>query len=385
MVRMILLAVLLWFPFCPAAPRAAEIVPLQDTGCELPPSLRDISGHALFRVTLNTSGLLEWISPLYVSTEPESSGKDFETVLTTCMQGWRYRSSGPSSRLPAVRFLVPFHYFPPDSTPEKHHEAIREEKLAFASRLMAGKNFAEIRGDGWRLRTDVRKRDRDAAVESIQFAVRAFETIISDVKPPRPSPEMTLLLFREADHFNQIAAFDNVTRMESAPAGKYHPLEGVAYTTTGGSPWVETLQTIVHECTHHLVRTRLSPGRELPVWVNEGIATYIGLLEQSVGPIDPRRFQHGASTSAFLDVLDRRFSPDDAARLQKLIAGQWSRTTLDYAIAWLVVHYILNSDDELREAFGKWLAGGETFSFARSMPELKVSLEEHRRVLLRLR
>ncbi len=127
---------------------ARELVPQQGTDCELPESLRDITGHALFRVTLNRSGLLEWISPLYVSTKPDTAGKEFTNVLATCMQGWRYRASGPADRVPAVRFLVPFHYFPPGSSPETHHGEIREEKLSFASRLMAGKSYAEIRGDG---------------------------------------------------------------------------------------------------------------------------------------------------------------------------------------------------------------------------------------------
>jgi hypothetical protein len=331
------------------------------------------------------------------------------------MESWRYDPATFDDRPLEIKMMLAFHYFqpaPPGSgtvslpggkeVPPAHLEELREEKLKFASTLLAGSTFSETEGNGWLLRTNVRKSDMRTVVEALEQATAAFDVVFPEAPPLPDSSRVIVLLFRETEHYNRVAAFDNIRNMRAAMTGKYHPDEQIAYASTGDMPLEVVSRVLVHEAVHHLVHQRLfGDDREPPVWADEGIATFISTLrDPGKGALDLARFNRekkiekgylwpaqGVHYLKALDTYDRREMLPD---LGLFLSGE-VRVEFDvfYGQTWVLVHYLINADEgKYRGPFRKWLLGkiGELGSVTgKTTSQLQDALGEYRKNLKRAR
>ena len=392
---------------------ASEFAPLQAPDCELSPELKAVTGHVLFRYQVSSEGAVEAIWELYGSAEPESYREDFIAHLRGCLESWRYTPATLGKIPVPVQMLMAFHYFEPEphgapaidtpegrSIPLRHFHIMRDEKLALASRLLEGPDYAEIAGKGWLVRTDVAADQRADLIAAIERAARVFDQAFPGAPEPTDASSLTVLLFRTKDEFNQVAAFDNILRMRGFLAGQYSPQELTAYSSLGDQPVELAIAVLVHEATHHLVHQRLfQDGRPPPYWVNEGIATFVQLV-RDMENLNLSHFDRGQHRSGdyrwlgqgehYLQVITRgqKSMPDLGAFLSQSPDLGPIDTDISYGLSWLIVHYLITGDQGAhREKFESWLLtdarAGDGDSLLRALgtseDALQGALEKHRK------
>jgi len=89
--------------------------------------------------------------------------------------------------------------------------------------------------------------------------------------------------------------------------------------TTPGAPTFDS-QTLAHETTHAVV-ARLYPGTRWPLWLNEGLAEYMGAASVAARKNQPiRRHEHTLDFAGMsLDTLQQiRVYPDDPVQVAQL-------------------------------------------------------------------
>ena len=105
-------------------------------------------------------------------------------------------------------------------------------------------------------------------------------------------------------------------------------------------------EMLFHECFHAFARSQLFTDKEIPRWLNEGMASY---FEMSV--VENGELIHGAPHPAFLklcrDAGRSRQLPDLASVLRDrgesfLVAhaGEIDRSNRAYAVSWALAHYL---------------------------------------------
>jgi hypothetical protein len=135
---------------------------------------------------------------------------------------------------------------------------------------------------------------------------------------------------------------------------------------TGLATWVEgptreqVYSTLQHEGFHQFAHSKL--GRELPLWVNEGLAEYFGsaiVVKDRVrlGIVDADRVQ------SIRDALERgtalgfdELLTTDPGRWRSNMQNGSVKGHLQYDQSWSVVHFLIHGDrGRYREAFGNYL------------------------------
>lgn len=366
---------------CPPAVHAVE--PIQKKTCDLPPALSGVSGHVLMRYTVNIHGLVNFVEPVFSQVEPPGRTEDLVGHLETCLQQWKYPPADKIGWAKSfMELMLAFHYFRPATAPgdmatlpggrqvpRAWLDEMREMKLALADRLLAGPLKKELTGEGWVLRTNVRPAERAALAQAIEGAQESFSAVFPGL-PAAGGHSMVLLVFGEEDHFKQVSAFDNLySRLQ--PGGAYLPEERVAYTFAAArqAPLRISQNYVRHEVTHHLVHQRLAAGRDVPYWVDEGIACYVELLRApKKGKVDRFRFVRGSQAEGsfhwnspaddYLEAFQRAHGrlPDPARFLEGRFDSIDSK--LAYGLSWILVHYLLNAEEgKLKEPFIRWMTG----------------------------
>jgi hypothetical protein len=252
-----------------ASTGSAQVEPTRKQSCVLPESLKGASGHVLVRYAVDMEGHVNFVKPNFVVVDPPEQQTALVASVQDCLKLWRYppMADAPSWGHASVEALQAFHYFrpaPPDSEtvslpdgrsiPRVHLDEIDALRLDLAEKLLAGSTYAEERGLGWNLRSNVGRFDRETVVKAIRFAETAFD----EVFPGRPALSdvhaATVFLFDRQDAFNQVAAFDRILRGPT-PAGQYSPADATAYTFLSKQEQPLRLSTdiLVHEFTHHLL------------------------------------------------------------------------------------------------------------------------------------
>jgi len=365
------------------APARARIQPLQDATCELPPELLSVAGHALFRYIVEPDGSVGKITDVYVTAEPSEKRERFARALRGCMSKWRYTPDHFLGQAISNQLLMAFHYFRPvpagapevqlsggRSIPVAHLEVMRREKIALARRLIEGPDASEVAGRGYRVLTNVAPAQRKELIEAIDSAMAAFGRVFPAAPPLPPSSKLTVFLFRDQESFNEVAAFDNLTRMAGGLAGQYAPADQTAYTSLGSGPTRVAISYLVHEVTHHLIHQRLvTDPRTPPYWVNEGIATFIELMRGD-GSDHLARFERGTQKEGryrwpgqgdvYLSALKGAEAAKRMPDLMEFLSGSPRLGPMDsqiaYGLSWLLVHYLTAGDRGARhERFEQWL------------------------------
>ena len=154
-----------------------------------------------------------------------------------------------------------------------------------------------------------------------------------------------------------------------------HQLRGLA-TWADGRPRGRTLRTLQHEGFHQFAWHHL--GRDLPTWVNEGLAQYFEdavILESGMklGLANPQRLAlvRDALTSGYALPGEELLALEHHEWSHSLSTNA-SRSELLYAQAWSLVYYLIHGDDgRYRPAFETYLrmlgtgkAQGDAFQIA---------------------
>jgi hypothetical protein len=108
----------------------------------------------------------------------------------------------------------------------------------------------------------------------------------------------------------------------------------------------EVFEILLHECFHAFARNRLFTDREIPRWLNEGMASY---FEMSV--VENGELIHGAPNSHLLKCYREAETKRHLPRLDHVLRaggemflvlhkGQIDRSNRAYAVSWALAHYI---------------------------------------------
>ena len=370
-------------------------VPLQKSDCAEAPGDAGFTGHALFSYRIETTGAVQGIKLLYADVQPADRKPRYLAEMTSCLEKWRYRPATVRGTPVAANMNVAFHRFPPASggeekvagrgggaVPDSFMKQIRAATLAFMDSLLQGRDYKEAKGSGWFLRTDLPKSSLDDVQAAIEFAQRVFDEAFPGPAVPAGAQDMTVVLFKDEKHYQQLSAFDNFIPGRTRVAGQYDPGLRMIYSAVGPQPMPIFARTVAHEATHHFAAQRLADadGR-IPRWLGEGIAQYVecarmakpgkvrlealdrGVMERS--PV----FMAGAeeywnsytytkrAESALSNLQENLANVDVVAlvdgRLEPRFFGEEAFTLYD--VSWLLVQYLMNGDErQHREAFRKW-------------------------------
>lgn len=142
----------------------------------------------------------------------------------------------------------------------------------------------------------------------------------------------------------------------------------------GDSATQELLMVLVHETTHAFIDQFIEREAQLPVWLNEGFATYLGFSVIHAGTLQPGVF-YTVHRQEFLRSTIRSRMP--AAEAAKRVARRIKRgplITLDellaadksifyginhrdhYELAWAFVHYLRNGAPDGKTKFPRLVA-----------------------------
>jgi len=366
----------------------AQVEPTRKQSCALPDSLKGVSGHVLVRYSVDIKGHVNFVKPTFVVVDPAEQQTAVVASVQDCLKQWRYppMAEAPSWGHASVEALQAFHYFRPAppgsetislpdgrSIPRVHLDEMDDLRLSLAEQLLAGSAYAEERGLGWTLRSNVRRFDREAMVKAIRFTETAFDEVFPGRTPLSNEHAATVFLFDSQDAFNQVAAFDRILR-GPMPAGQYSPADATAYTFLSKQEQPLRLSTdiVVHEFTHHLVHRRLAaPGRKVPYWVDEGIASLLQLLRAPKdGRVDLTGFERGdqaqgsfrwvAPATRYLKAIEGLEKTNEWPDFGRFLRGEFDSLTAEqsYGLSWALVHYLLHGEGgALRQSFVGWVTG----------------------------
>jgi tetratricopeptide (TPR) repeat protein len=184
-----------------------------------------------------------------------------------------------------------------------------------------------------------------AALHDFRFALRHFFTRLqldSDVPTQ-------LVVFRDNQSFHRFKTRDERGRIREFVAGYFggHPdvNQMVMYWST---PKEQALNVLFHEYTHYVVNRNLP---SIPAWLNEGLAEFYGTFR------DDYRDGRGLIGSPPEARLRTLRSGDPLIPLREMLTAEGAarifrnprRTSMFYAQAWALVHYL---------HMQRWAAGG---------------------------
>ncbi|HYV86785.1 MAG TPA: hypothetical protein VFB49_12805 [Patescibacteria group bacterium] len=401
-------------------------VPLQDGSCPGIAASDGSTAHALYEYQITQTGAIQGIKLLYADVQPPDRRTAFLAQTQACLGGWRFRPATVDGTPAATLMKAAFHRLPPAPRngpevllPGGHVvsltllDQIRAATLKFTETLLTGRGYLEARGKGWFLRTDLPKSALDDLQRTLDFAKEAFTDAFPGGTEPAASQDVTIILFKDQEKYQQLAAFDNLVPERSPVAGHYNPQVRIIYAAQGNQPMPIFARVIAHEATHHFAQLRLArPNEYLPRWLNEGTAMFV----ESIKMAKPGKVR--------LDALDRGDVTQPAALITRdgTASGAWMwRKTVEnalpllaenlgdydigalvdgrldqyffdnsmqvqYAVSWLLVHTLLTGEaGRYREAFRAWAAGAGATRDATTlgaalgipMPDLHRAMEKH--------
>lgn len=238
-----------------------------------------------------------------------------------------------------------------------------------ASRTAAADGEETVHSLRYRVRTDAGK---PAALEVNRFMERAASlwTPLLGVPAPVALP-LEIRLHRNSADLIRVLSRQKLT---ATATGLYLPTPTPAiHVACRGSEPGHPYRTLLHEGTHQFIhlgagyrepgRTPATPPRlALPLWLNEGLASYY-----EAAYITPDLLQPGRPDAARLAELQAALRDGKVPSLGKILARRYGEPfmSLDYAIAWGLVYTLM------QEAPPSWAAGGREW--------LKTLIDDSRR------
>lgn len=207
-------------------------------------------------------------------------------------------------------------------------------------------DFSRIETPHYILTTDLVDRR-----EEFEKVLRRFRdlapTIFPSLKPREGSQERRarVYVFSEQEGYRRYCYQIFFDRKESS-AGIFSPQTGNLQIDASARDAVSTLQ---HELTHQWVH---SMGLELPYWLNEAVADY-------VGEYDPETKTSGMDLDALESLAETEESPYELFDLMTLSPAEFysGDTYLNYCLAWSFVHFCMEGGKpKLKQALFDYLA-----------------------------
>jgi hypothetical protein len=391
---------------------------IDDSACTQLHELGDVRGHLLFGFSVSAEGRVGNVRLAYDRVEHAESRESLIKALTACINAWKFRPATKDGRRADSYQLTPFHFFKPAPVDDievpipggrtiglsRIHE-MSEEKLLLAEKLLAGRTYSKLEGEGWVLRTNVRRKFARDLEKALDLASEAFDTIFPSTPTIPEGVPVEIVLFRDIYDYTLVVAFDNLLPGRAAGDAAYSPDDHTIYAALGAKPPAIFTDLLVHEATHHLIDMRLYGGnRRAPTWVSEGIASFIASIKRSHRKgIDLARVERGRESGggfiwkreaeSFLDMLKATMKKGALPPLQELMEGEFDESfykgswDLFKGISWALVHYLINADGgKYREAFERWILSkegstGDAQSLAtalgKPLPEIEAALPAH--------
>jgi len=266
----------------------------------------------------------------------------------------------------------------PEAEPEDETEAAAAF-LARAERLIRDRNYRAASSERYRVQTDDPRLDARAAVGLLDAFRAWFDRFWQGRLELGPYDEQSrVFLFYSFHKFNELLGGDYRYRAHR-PAGHYGaPFDAITLHTDAGDPG-GLADSLIHEAAHQLTDQRLFSGDALASrWVAEGLAHYFGFTHEDesggfqrgvVGGKSAELIRGarggGADCRAALQSGRKAFKQAGAkagALVERVISIRdpnrfyGDEAPLNYAVSWLLVHYLLDGDDGARaDGFVRYL------------------------------
>lgn len=172
--------------------------------------------------------------------------------------------------------------------------------------------------------------------------------------------QMPLYLLRTEAQYQQFMTSQNIQATNTGGMFFFSPKSQGLATWTQGRSRSQTFQVLQHEGFHQFAFNHL--GRELPTWINEGLAQY---FEDAI--IVGEKMTTGLASTRRLEQVQhalRTGTAIDFAELVGLTPEQWAnalqtdpdRAALLYAQSWSIVFFLIHGDnDKYQPAFARYL------------------------------
>jgi Protein of unknown function (DUF1570) len=176
----------------------------------------------------------------------------------------------------------------------------------------------------------------------------------------RSKAQMPLYLLRTEDQYQRFMTSQNIDATNTGGMFFFSPTSQGLATWTQGRSRSQAFQVLQHEGFHQFAFNRL--GRELPTWINEGLAQY---FEDAI--IVGDHMTTGLANARRVEQVRRALESRtaiDFAWLVGISADQWSdtlrgepdRAALMYAQSWSVVFFLIHGEnDRYQPAFARYL------------------------------
>jgi tetratricopeptide (TPR) repeat protein len=187
-------------------------------------------------------------------------------------------------------------------------------------------------------------------LQGIFYSIDQLETVFSKIFDRVKTQDIVstnLIVFKNDKDFKPFKPIEN-GQLKDWVAGYFQPGEDVNYIALSAKENKEnTNSTIFHEYTHSLVNNYF--GQEnVPPWINEGLAEYFEYLEiKKKGKIilGSPRFSHAPFDKTFQIMPLVKFLKIDYKSLRNKNEKEIESF---YAQSWLLIHYILNGNNDNR-------------------------------------
>jgi hypothetical protein len=217
--------------------------------------------------------------------------------------------------------------------------------------------------------SEARARDLDAELERIEAAFEDLTDFAFAQRPPPPGRVTVVAFARQADYL-EVATSRNMPHSGALFTTEMHQLEPTPTIIMHGSLDSETRETLQHELTHRFIHFHL---RDVPRWLDEGLAQYFSTLDLKEGYAYFGRlpktldafFNPGARVGLGRNENIRFFTIEDLPPLAELLAAgprefyahdeknTASTLALAYPAAFILVHFLSASSqhhaDQLRQ------------------------------------
>jgi hypothetical protein len=390
------------------APREHGPIPLYQPEL-IAPAVAAGTGHRPLvraKLVIDASGR---VSRVDIATVEPSSPLDeaFRTAARTGLSAWRFAPAEKDGQAVPSETSIALQFDPPDremgggttsayfwqSATDRGFESLRYEdrarilgmetaarrkladELAAKAEALLKKGQRVAASDDWfEVVTDFGgQKQVDALLHNLGATYAALYTLLGERIPPRPRQERIRAYVFETNA--QYSTFVAETAPFEGSAGVYNPAGIVAFHTQHPTVGFFTA-TMLHETTHAFVDRHLAgKGVQLPRWLDEGLAEYVGDSDIKNRKIVPgghaKRQELGAAHGAIVFwQTPSKLRTEDAKRAQRqkrslslqeiVSAGPETFYGTDiglfYAQGWLAVHFLRHGRPEWTDgAFPRFL------------------------------
>ena len=177
---------------------------------------------------------------------------------------------------------------------------------------------------------------------------------------PRGNSQMPLYLLRNEDEYLRFMQTQDIDAKNTGGMFFFSPESQGLATWTQGRSRSQTFQVLQHEGFHQFAFNHL--GRELPTWINEGLAQY---FEDAI--IVGDKMTTGLANERRVSQVRHALKTDTGIDFEVLVeisADEWAETlrtkpyraSLLYAQSWSIVFYLIHGENEkYQPAFARYL------------------------------